>query len=88
MAAPRRPGTRRRSAPAPVRDKYTWHILTATGADATVTAHECDHYDGVLTFRNHVVIDGDKESVLVRAFGPGHWVEASRVDVSDVVSQP
>jgi len=83
--ASRRNATRGSTTKAPpVREKYAWHIVTGTGADVTVSAHECDHYDGVLTFRNHTIYDGDRESVLVRAFGPGRWAEVEMVDVSTV----
>jgi hypothetical protein len=58
--------------------------VTGTGADITVSAHECDHYDGVLTFRDHTIFDGEHASVLVRAFGPGRWVDVEMVDVSAI----
>jgi hypothetical protein len=62
--------------------KRTWHVVTGSGADATIKAHHCDHLDGVLSFSDYTRPDDDPNYVLVRAFAPGQWADVELVDVS------
>jgi hypothetical protein len=79
---------RRRSAPVP-REKHAWHVITGTGADHTIKAHACDHYDGVLTFRDIIEPYGDHpDTILVRAFGQGLWAECELVPVELSETRP
>jgi hypothetical protein len=64
--------------------QHAWHIVSATGADHTVTAESCDHYDGVLAFSNYTREGEDTRNLVVRAFAPGRWVECELVKIDDV----
>jgi len=45
-----------------------WTVVTASGTEVTVSAHDCTTFDGVLVF------DREDPKVLVAAFAPG-WRE-------------
>lgn len=90
MVTRRTSRTTRRSThkPPEPRLKRAWHIVTTNGADVTVSAHSCDHYDGVLAFRDITDAAKDQEEThLVRAFGPGTWAECELVDLSSMAAE-
>ena len=87
MARSKAVSTRRRAArapsiPAPPREQpaRAWHVILQSGADETVTAQDCEVWDGVLSFGNWY--GSESEYVKVRGFAAHAWRDFELVDIN------
>jgi hypothetical protein len=65
-----------------------WHIILGDNSNATVAAHDCDIYTGVLQFSRQEIddLDEDRINVLVRAFAPTEWREVELVETPELTA--
>jgi|SRR5262245_2530096 len=74
----------------PVPTMRAWHVVTGNGGDATVTAHECHTYDGVLSFETYEPVGGEPygRSVLKKAFSRVGWKDVELVEIESADELP